>query len=182
MMRSVVEGRALAEDVTQLLARTPGILRSMVGDQSRDALDRRPDENVWSQTEILAHLADFEVICFQARVEHILRGEPFPSLNPDQRATDVPYAAIEPLTSLHVFGRERERNLGRIRQLTPDQLACRARHSELGEVTLGQLLAEWAIHDLSHIRQLVLVSAQTFLPELGPWRPAYQHLELRAKV
>jgi DinB superfamily len=181
MARALVE-KGLVEEVTQLLTRGPGILRALVSDQSREALDRRPGENAWSQTEILAHLADFEVICFQARLERILNGESLPSLKPDQRAGEVPYAAIEPRTSLEVFSRERERSLERIRRLTPDQLGCRARHSELGEVTLSNFLAEWAIHDLSHIRQLVVVNAQAFLPEIGPWRSAYSHLELHPKT
>ncbi len=181
MARALVE-QGLVEEAAQLLTRSPEMLRAVVGDQARAALDRRPGEHAWSQTEILAHLADFEVICFQARVERILCGEPFPSLNPDQRAAEIPYAAIEPLTSLEVFSRERARSLRRIRQLIPDQLGCRARHAELGEVTLGNLLAEWAIHDLSHIRQLMVVNAQVFLPEIGPWRAAYQHLELRPKA
>ena len=93
-------------------------------------LDRRPRANAWSQTEILAHLADFEVICFQARVETILAGLP-----------------VIPM--------------------------------KLGEITLGNLLAEWVIHDLSHLRQLVMAAAEAFLPAAGPWRPAYPHLELR---
>lgn len=181
-MVTALEGRGLVEDVAQLLTRGPGILRVLVSDQPRETLDRRPGENIWSQTEILAHLADFEVICFQARLERILNGESFPSLNPDQRAEEVPYAAIEPRTSLDVFSRERVRSLERIRKLTPAQLGCRAQHSTLGEVTLGNFLAEWAIHDLSHIRQLIVVNAQTFLPEIGPWRTAYSHLELRVKA
>jgi DinB family protein len=181
-MANALAEKGLVEEVAQLLTRGPGILQALVADQSRETLDRRPGENAWSQTEILAHLADFEVICFQARLDRILTGEPFPSVKPDQRAEEVPYAAIDPRTSLDVFSRERARSLERIRKLTPDQLGCRARHNELGEVTLGNFLAEWAIHDLSHIRQLVVVNSQTFLPKIGPWRSAYSHLELRGKV
>ncbi|MBI2455995.1 MAG: hypothetical protein HYV46_07645, partial [candidate division NC10 bacterium] len=68
-MLEVLDGPALLDGVVQCLARTPGILRAHVQGQSREMLDRRPRANAWSQTEILAHLADFEVICFQARVE-----------------------------------------------------------------------------------------------------------------
>ena len=66
--------------------------------------------------------------------------------------------------------------------LSPDQLSCRAVHAELGEIPLGNLLAEWVIHDLSHIRQLVMAAEQAFLADTGAWRPAYQQLELRPAV
>jgi hypothetical protein len=146
--------------------------------QSRETLDRRPTASAWSQTELLAHLADFEAVCFQARVEIILRGDPVLALNPDKRAEDIPYAAMDPFMSLDRFCKDRERSLARIRQLSPGDLACRSIHSELGEITLANLLAEWVIHDLGHIRQLVVTAAQPFLPATGPWRPGYKHLEL----
>ncbi|HSC71666.1 MAG TPA: DinB family protein, partial [Candidatus Methylomirabilis sp.] len=69
----------------------------------------------------------------------------------------------------------------RIRQLSPGDLASRAVHSEIGEITLANLLAEWVIHDLGHIRQLIVAAAQPYLPAIGPWRPGYKHLELSPK-
>ena len=179
-MLEVHKAPALLEGTAEWLARTSGILRAHVQDQSREMLDRRPRANAWSQTEILAHLADFEVICFQARVETILAGLPVLPMKPDKRAVDIPYAAMNPFASLDRFSQDREQSLKRIRQLSPDQLACRAVHAELGEITLGNLLAEWVIHDLSHLRQLVMAAAEAFLPAAGPWRPAYPHLELGA--
>jgi hypothetical protein len=97
-------------------------------------------------------------------------------------ATAIPSATLNPFASLDRFSQDREQSLKRIHQLSPDQLACRAVHAELGEITLGNLLAEWVIHDLSHIRQLVVAAAQAFLPATGPWRSAYQHLEVRPAV
>lgn len=85
-LRRVEQG--LVEEVAQLLARSPGILRAMVGDQARETLDRRPGENAWSQTEILAHLAGFEVICFPP-----LRGDWY---NPENLRT--PARRAPPLT------------------------------------------------------------------------------------
>jgi hypothetical protein len=176
-MLEMLDGPALLEGAAEWLARTPGILGAHVQNQSREMLDRRPRANAWSQTEILAHLADFEVICFQARVETILAGLPVLPMKPDKRAVDIPYAAMNPFACLDRFSGDREQSLKRIRQLSPDQLTCRAVHAELGEITLGNLLAEWVIHDLSHIRQLIVAAAQSFLPATGPWRSAYQPLE-----
>lgn len=172
-MSRPMDGRALLERTLQWLVRTPGVLRAHVNGQSSDTLDRRPSQKAWSQAEILAHLADYEVVCFQARFEHVLRGEPFRSLNADERATEIPYAAINPFTSLEVFEKERERSLARIRQLSAEQLERRALHRETGAMTLACLLTEWVDHDLSHLRQLVTTAAQILQPdtESESWVP-----------
>ena len=54
--------------------------------------------------------------------------------------------------------------------------SCRvpARHPVLGEFTLANLLNEWALHDLGHVRQLAeLVRAQLYYPEIGPFQEQY---------
>jgi hypothetical protein len=178
----LLEGSALLEGALQVLGRTPGILRAFVMGQSRETLGRRPTAGAWSQTEILAHFADFEAVCFQARLEIIFRGDPVLPLNPDKRATDIPYAAMDPFMSLDRFCQDRERSLARIRQLSPGDLASRAVHREIGEITLANLLAEWVVHDINHVRQLVATAAQPFLPATGPWRAGYKHLELSPKT
>jgi len=45
------------------------------------------------------------------------------------------------------------------------------RHPDLGEVTLGQLLATWAVHDLNHESQIVKTLAKRYREAVGPWRP-----------
>jgi hypothetical protein len=37
-------------------------------------------------------------------------------------------------------------------------------------VTLGQLLATWAVHDLNHVGQVVRVMSKTCAESVGPWR------------
>ncbi len=54
--------------------------------------------------------------------------------------------------------------------LGPDDLGRRGRHPDFGPVTLGQLLATWALHDLNHIGQIVQVMAREHGEAVGPWR------------
>ena len=42
-------------------------------------------------------------------------------------------------------------------------------HPILGSVTLGQLLATWAVHDMTHLHQLARVMAHQYRGEVGPW-------------
>jgi len=54
--------------------------------------------------------------------------------------------------------------------LQPADLARRARHPELGVVTLGQHLATWVAHDLTHIAQIARAMAHRYRDAVGPGR------------
>ena len=60
----------------------------------------------------------------------------------------------------------------RITLLGTGALACLfgAKLAALGPVTLGQLLATWAAHDLSHLGQVARVMAKRYRDAVGPWR------------
>ena len=73
---------------------------------------------------------------------------------------------------LDEFAALRRRNLEELRalELTPGDLDRPGRHPELGPVTLRQLLATWAAHDLDHVMQISRVLARQYSDEVGPWR------------
>jgi len=48
-------------------------------------------------------------------------------------------------------------------------LARRGRHPALGVVTLSQLLATWAAHDLTHLHQISRIMANQYREAVGPW-------------
>ena len=50
------------------------------------------------------------------------------------------------------------------------ELALPGLHPDLGEVTLGNLLATWVVHDLGHIAQIVKTMAGEYRDAVGPWR------------
>jgi len=54
--------------------------------------------------------------------------------------------------------------------ITPSQLSLRGTHPELGSVTLGQLLATWVAHDLSHVAQAGRVMCRQYTDAVGPWK------------
>lgn len=51
-----------------------------------------------------------------------------------------------------------------------DATAAYGRHPDFGEVSLQQLLATWAVHDLTHIRQIVTEMALRYSEAVGPWK------------
>lgn len=92
---------------------------------------------------------------------------PFDRFGFRDRIRDVTTAAL--LTELESL---RARNLAFLSSLalTAAQLALPGRHPELGAVTLGQLLATWAVHDLNHVGQVVRVMSRRYMDTVGPWK------------
>ena len=62
-------------------------------------------------------------------------------------------------------------NLAELRalNLTEQDLNRRGLHPELGTVTLSQLLATWAVHDLTHLHQISRIMAHQYREAVGPW-------------
>jgi hypothetical protein len=85
------------------------------------------------------------------------------------------YQDADPEEDFSHFEDQRETNLELLRGLTADDGARKARHQEAGEITLAQMLNEWALHDLGHIRQIAeLVRARKYLAGAGPLGKSYQ--------
>ena len=72
---------------------------------------------------------------------------------------------------LDEFAELRAKNLDEIRSLgiTDQQLQLRGKHPRLGAVTLGNLLATWAAHDMTHLHQLARIMAHQYREAVGPW-------------
>ena len=72
---------------------------------------------------------------------------------------------------LDEFARLRSENLAELRalHLRPEDLDRRGRHPALGVVTLSQLLATWAAHDLTHVHQISRAMAHQYREAVGPW-------------
>jgi uncharacterized damage-inducible protein DinB len=69
------------------------------------------------------------------------------------------------------FAKLRTANLAALGELVTDaDLDRRGLHPSLGEVTLRQLLATWAVHDLDHIGQIYAGLAGSHDADVGPWK------------
>ncbi|MGA7730322.1 MAG: DinB family protein [Chloroflexia bacterium] len=131
----------------------------------------------WSALQCLYHLLDNERLVFSVRMRLFLSGgDAFPAFNPDEEGTD--YSQMSPAEVAREFARHRSENLQLLEQVQPQHMALEARHSELGMVTLEQLLNEWVAHDLNHTIQAERALMQAFIPGCGPWRPYFKEHDL----
>ncbi len=72
---------------------------------------------------------------------------------------------------LEEFAERRTANLAEFEAMvSDDDLAKRGLHPAIGEVTLGQLLNTWAVHDLDHTAQIFAGLAGSHDADVGPWK------------
>jgi DinB superfamily len=133
---------------------------------------RKPSPGEWSAFDCLKHLADTERGVFPPRIGHLLRGEDFPGFDPDSQGT-VTAGDLRPAELAREFARLRWESLALLSRLGPPDLDRKARHAELGVVTLGELIHEWAGHDLMHTVQGERAILQPFIEGCGPWKPYF---------
>ena len=129
-------------------------------------------KNTWSAFDIVGHLIVGERTDWMPRVRIILQNGEARPFDPFDRFAQLKESPDKPLEQLlDDFARLRRENLAALHALNlqHDDLARRGRHPALGVVTLSELLATWAVHDLTHVHQLARVMAHQYRDAVGPW-------------
>ena len=152
-----------------LLEATPAIVRGLMSAVSAEDARWKPAASRFSMAEVLSHLAHSESHCYRARVDLFL-AEPMPVFEPDDAQMHLEiYRNADPEEERRRFEDRRGANVELLRGLPAEAGDRRALHRAAGEITLSQMLHEWALHDLGHVRQLAeLVRARKYLAGAGP--------------
>ena len=145
------------QDTISLLARTPAALNALLRDLSETWTVRNEGEKTWSAFDILGHLIHGERTDWMPRARMILQFgeaktfEPFDRWGQERESKGKSLAQL-----LDEFARLRSENLAEVRALNlrQEDLERRGKHPALGVVTLSELLATWAAHDLTHLHQI----------------------------
>ncbi len=142
-------------DPWDVLASTPGRLRQLVAARSPADLARKPAPDRWSTREILAHLADCEVV-MGWRLRSILAtsGAPLQPFDQNLWATTFRYEAVPVDDSLDLFDANRRGNLRLLRSMDPSAFERFGLHQERGRETVAHLVRLNAGHDLNHLKQI----------------------------
>jgi hypothetical protein len=151
-----------------ILAGTPPVLSAIVTNLPRTAADERPSEGAWSPREVLAHLLHAETGTMAPRVKRAVEHD---NLEPGP-APEAPPPG-DPREMSNAWADARQANLQWLRQLTPEQRAHVVKHPRYGEVTVDTYVAEWAYHDLDHLRQILSVLSADLYPHIGPFQSLY---------
>jgi hypothetical protein len=160
------------EEASAVLARTPAVLGALLTGLPAQWLHRDDGPGTWSAYDIVGHILEGDATNWLPRTRMIVEAgtartfEPFDReamLGRDREPVD---ALLDRLRTVRAASLDELASLG----LTAADLQRRGRHPEFGEVTLGQVLATWVAHDLTHLSQVGEVLARRYRDDVGPYR------------
>ena len=161
------------DEAVAVLERTPRAIGSLLEGLPGQWTRFSPSEGSWSAYDIVGHLIHGEKTDWMPRVVMILEHGASRSFEPFQREAMFESSSGKDLAALlGELTLLRERGLLELkaRHLGERELALEGLHPTLGRVTLAQLIAAWAVHDLGHIAQISEAMAKRYRAEIGPWR------------
>jgi len=161
------------EHAKDILRRTPATLNLLLQDLSEPWLMNNEGPDTWSPYDVVGHLIHGEETDWIPRAKIILDDGENRAFTPFNREAMFEKSKGKSIGELlKMFAQLRAENLRQLDKLnlTPELLAKRGLHPELGIVTLSQLLSTWVVHDLSHIGQIVRVMCKQYGDAVGPWK------------
>ena len=138
-----------------VLAATAKKLERLIKGVPAGKLRKRPAADKWSIGEIIAHLADAEIVIgFRLRMVLGAPGTPITAYDQDSWVTSGHYEKRDPRKSVELFRVVREANLALLKSLTAEQWKHYGMHSERGQETVEHIVRMTAGHDLNHLQQI----------------------------
>jgi hypothetical protein len=148
-------GHVEGQDPRKVQAATARRLERLIKGVPRSRLRKRPAPGKWSVAEILAHLADTEIVVGW-RMRHILGapGTPLQAYDQDAWVASLHYDTRDPGKSVEQFRVLREANLVLLKSISPEQWKHHGIHAERGPETIEHIARMTAGHDLNHTSQI----------------------------
>ena len=137
-------------------------LQKLTKSLSKKQLTQRPEPGKWSIAEVLAHLADAELVgSWRMRLIIGSNGVPIQAFDQDVWADVFNYAKRDPKVSLETFRALRENNIRMLKALPKDRWDNYGMHSERGKETIAHIVRMFAGHDLNHLAQIEKIAKGT---------------------
>ncbi|HEY6466054.1 MAG TPA: DinB family protein [Candidatus Acidoferrales bacterium] len=155
-----------------VLSRTPQTLNALLRGMPDIWVRRNEGNDTWTAFDIVGHLIVGERTDWMPRVRVIFEHGEARSFTPFDRFAQSKESESKSLEQLlEDFSSLRKNNLAGLQALNlqKEDFARRGTHPALGVVTLSELLATWAVHDLTHLHQLSRVMANQYREAVGPW-------------
>jgi uncharacterized damage-inducible protein DinB len=148
-------GHAEGKDPLKVQRETPKKLQQLIKPLSKKQLTQRPEPGKWSIAEILAHLADAELVGgWRMRLILGSNGVSIQAFDQDVWAETLGYARRDPKVSLDTFRVLREANLAMLKSLPKNLWENYGMHQERGKETIAHIVRMFAGHDLNHLSQV----------------------------
>jgi hypothetical protein len=152
---SRIFGYVEGQDAIKVQRSTAGKLKKLTSGLTPTQLKWRPEPTKWSIAEILAHLADAEIVA-SWRMRSVI-GENGITIQPfdqDQWASVFEYRNRDAKRSLEVFRVLRENNLAMLSEIAPGTWDNYGMHLERGKESISHVARMFAGHDTNHVQQI----------------------------
>jgi uncharacterized damage-inducible protein DinB len=143
------------KDALTVQSETPAVIAELIKGVSREELRRKPAPGKWSVSEIVAHLAEDEIVQIW-RYRQMLEnpGVALAGFDQDKWAQLGDYGTREIGDSLELFRLLRESNIAMFSRLSEKEWQSNGVHGERGPMTVRSLMEHMAGHDLNHLEQI----------------------------
>lgn len=149
------------QDPLSILASTPARIGALVAGRSAPDLHWTPAPPRWSIAQIVAHLADAEVVgAYRFRMILAAPGTPIQAFDQDGWAREMSYESRDTAASLALFTALRRALLPLVGGLGADQLDRFGVHAERGKESVRYMIGLYAGHDLNHLAQIERLIAE----------------------
>ena len=164
---------AFLAETTDLLARTPLVLRALLSNLPASWGDTADTPDGWRPRDVVGHLVTAEAGNWLDRTRRLLEHGTSKAFDAFDRTAMLERDRDRSLDELVTqFADLRARNLAALDALGLGEadLDKVGLHPALGEVTLRNLLASWTVHDLDHTSQVFAGMAGSRDAAVGPWK------------
>jgi DinB superfamily len=154
--------KALAgRDAVEAMRKAPKRFKKLVKQLSEKELAWKPAPNRWSIKEVLAHLADGEVI-LGARVRFVaaMDNPPLPGYDQDLFVARLGIEQVKSKALFEAFTSMRALNVALLERLPKESFARSGLHAERGPESIRKMVDMYAGHDVLHEQQIERVLAE----------------------
>ena len=146
-------------DPVETLEATMVRLEALMGTLEKKGLRRKPSPEKWTAGDILAHLAEGEIVlAYRLRKALNSSGEPIEAYDQEVWVKNSGYLQSDPDLAFSVFKALRRVNVARLKSLTPSQWEHYGIHSERGKESIALMARLLAGHDINHLRQMEVIA------------------------
>ena len=148
-------GYQAGADFLALQAAAPATLASLIEGLSSEELTRRPAPDKWSIQELVAHLADDELVGgYRIRLILSSPGTPIQAFDQDVWSRTGRYDQTDVRSALEMFRVLRKANLDLLRSLRAEEWDMFGVHAERGAESVRDIAMYYAGHDINHFKQI----------------------------
>jgi|SRR5579871_1355649 len=158
---SRILGHVEGQDALKVQKGTAARLKKLTQGLTPKQLRWQPEPGKWSINQILAHLADVEIVA-SWRMRSIVgsNGITIQPFDQDAWASVFQYGKLDAKRSIEIFRVLRENNLAMLKSLPKEKWENYGMHLERGKESIAHLTRMFAGHDTNHVVQIERIREQ----------------------